>query len=80
VLAVTGRERWIANTVAAQAQVAALGGAPDRAAALLDEARERYAAGDDAIGVAEMQWRSRELAKDVLSPGKEAPRRTLGTS
>lgn len=80
VLATTGRERWIANTVAARARVAALHGAPTRAAALLDEARRRYASGGDAIGVNEMKWRARELAKDVLSPGKEPPLTTLRTS
>ena len=48
----TQRERWIANTLAGLAEVALLRGDVDHASALLDDARERYAARDDAPGVA----------------------------
>jgi tetratricopeptide (TPR) repeat protein len=80
VLAATRRERWIANTVAGLAEIALLGGDSQKAASLFDEAGDRYAARDDAIGVAEVGRRLRELAKDSLSPGKEAPLTTLPTS
>ena len=48
-LEATGRERWIANTLAGLAEVSLLRGDADRARALLVEARERYAARDDAL-------------------------------
>ena len=70
------RERWIANTLAGLAEVAVLRGDVQRAAALFTDARDRYAARDDALGVADVERRLRDLAKDALSPGKVAPRRT----
>jgi predicted ATPase len=53
----TGRERWIANTLAGLAEVALLRGDVERALELFAEARGRYAAGDDAIGVADVEGR-----------------------
>jgi predicted ATPase len=52
ILSPTRRERWIAGTLAGLADVAELRGDTGRAAALLAEARDRYAAGTDAVGVA----------------------------
>jgi predicted ATPase len=80
VLGVTGRERWIANTLAGLAEVAVLRGDVQRARALLADARDRYAARDDAPGVADVEERLRGLAKEALSPRKEAPARTPRTS
>ena len=80
VLEVTRRERWIANTVAALAQIATLQGQLDKATALLDDACRRYALADDELGVAATRRRLRELANDLLSGGKELPRTTLRTS
>jgi predicted ATPase len=57
VLAATGRERWIANTLAGLAEVALLRGDLERARAHLADARARYAARDDALGVAEVEER-----------------------
>ena len=75
-LGATRRERWIANTLAGLAEVALLRGDVDRASALLDDARDRYAARDDASGVASVDERLRSIAKGPLRPGKEAPGRT----
>ena len=80
VLEVTRRERWLANTVAALAQIATLQGHLDKAMALLDDACRRYALADDELGVAATRRRLRELANDLLSGGKELPRTTLRTS
>jgi predicted ATPase len=63
VLGETRRERWIAQTVADLAEVTVLQGDTDRAAALFADARERYAATDDELGVASVEDRLRELAK-----------------
>jgi predicted ATPase len=57
VLEVTGRDRWIANTLAGLAEVAILRDDADRACRLLYEARERYAARHDAVGVADVDER-----------------------
>ena len=57
VLRATGRERWIANTLAGLGEVALLGGEPERARALLGEARDRYAARDDLLGIADVDER-----------------------
>ena len=57
-----------------------LRGEYDSASALLHEARERYAARNDADGVAVVQDRLRELAKDALRTRKEALRTNLRTS
>ena len=57
VLRTTGRERWIANTVAGLAEVALLRGDRRRARALFADARDRYAARDDALGVADVEDR-----------------------
>jgi tetratricopeptide (TPR) repeat protein len=57
VLGTTGRERWIANTLAGLAEVALLRGDRQQARALFTDARDRYAARDDAIGVAEVDER-----------------------
>ena len=73
VLGATQRERWIAHTLAGLAEVALLRGAPERWAELLRDARERYAARDDLIGVTYVEQRLRDRAKDALSLRKEAP-------
>jgi predicted ATPase len=80
VLEATGRQRWIASTVSALAHLAARGGQRDKAAALFEEARSRCAFAGDAIGVADAEWRLRELAKDALSARKEPLLTTLRTS
>jgi len=79
VLGETQRERWIANTLAGLPEVAVLHGDAERASALLADTRHRYAARDDALGVAEVEERLRGVAKDPLSPGKAAPDRTTCT-
>jgi hypothetical protein len=61
VLVPTGRERWIATTLAGLAEVALLRGDPQRACALFTDARDRYAARDDALGVAEVEKRLHAL-------------------
>ena len=61
VLDPTGRERWIANTLAGLAEVALLRGDRPRARALFAEAGDRYAARDDALGVADVEERLRAL-------------------
>ena len=80
VLGATQRERWIANTLAG------LGGgrtAPRRRGAgamrCFVDARDRYAARDDAVGVADVDERLRGLAKDALSRRKGAPDTTTRT-
>jgi len=50
-----------------------LRGDTERATGLLADARERYAARDDAIGVATVDERLRSLAKEPLRAGKAAP-------
>ena len=50
-----------------------LRGDVERASALLADARARYAARDDALGVANIDERLRSLAKGPLRPGKGAP-------
>ena len=57
----TGRERWIANTLAGLAEVALLRGDLQRALELFTEARDHYAARDDAPGVADVEERLRAL-------------------
>jgi predicted ATPase/DNA-binding SARP family transcriptional activator len=57
----TGRERWIANTLAGLAEVALLRGDLQRALELFAEARDHYAARDDAPGVADVEARLRAL-------------------
>ena len=52
ILGPTRRERWIAGTLAGLADVAVLRGDRERAASLLADARDRYAAGTDSVGVA----------------------------
>ena len=69
VLGETQRLRWIASTLVGLAEVALLRGDTVRAATLLTEARERYAARDDAIAVAEVEKRLRDLDKHPLRPG-----------
>jgi tetratricopeptide (TPR) repeat protein len=61
VLDTTQRERWIANTLASLAEVAILRGESGQALALLAEARERYAARDDGLGVGDVDQRIRAL-------------------
>ena len=73
VLAPTQRERWIASTIAGLAEVSSLRGDAERAVELLADARRRYAAGDDAVGLANIDERLDRLAKGALSAGKEAP-------
>ncbi len=63
VLIETRRERWIANTLAGLAEVALLRGDIDQAAAYFADARARYAARDDALGIASIDDRVAELAK-----------------
>jgi hypothetical protein len=59
VLVTTGRERWIATTLAGLAEVAMLRDDRQRACALFADARNRYAASGDALGVAEVESRLR---------------------
>ena len=59
VLGATGRERWIATTVAGLAEIAMLRGDLKRACALFADARDRYAARHDALGVADVEERLR---------------------
>jgi predicted ATPase/DNA-binding SARP family transcriptional activator len=54
-------QRWYAHTFAALAEVAVLRDDEERAVALLGEARERYAAKRDSIGVASVDERIRLL-------------------
>ena len=61
VLVPTGRERWIATTLGGLAEVALLRGDRQRACALFADARNRYAARDDALGVAEVEKRLHAL-------------------
>jgi tetratricopeptide (TPR) repeat protein len=61
VVGATGRERWIANTLAGLAEIALLRGDLKRAYALLGDARDRYRARDDALGVADVEERLRGL-------------------
>ena len=70
----TQRERWMANTLAGLAELALLRGEADRAATLLVDARDRYLARDDALGVAEVDERLGALAKQGLSDGKAGVR------
>jgi hypothetical protein len=77
VLEATQRERWIANTLAGLAEVALLRGDVERASALLVDARDRYAARDDTLGVADVEERLRGLAKDPLNARKGAPDTTV---
>ena len=76
VLAATQRERWIASTIAGLAEVSSLRGDSERAVELLTDARTRYAAGDDAVGLANIDERLASAAKGLLSAGKEAPSTT----
>jgi predicted ATPase len=57
VLEATGRDRWIANTLAGLAEVATRRGDADRARELLFDARGRYAARHDTVGVADVDER-----------------------
>jgi predicted ATPase len=61
VLEATGREPWIANTLAGLAEVAVLRGDERRARQLFADARERYAARADTVGVADVEARLRDL-------------------
>jgi predicted ATPase len=61
VLRVTQRERWIANTLSGLAEVALRRGDVERATSLLADARERYAARDDAHGLATVEERLAQL-------------------
>ena len=73
-LGATQRERWIASTLAGLAEVALLRGDTERATALLADARERYAARADALGLEIVDERLRSLAaKEPLRPLKDAP-------
>ena len=73
VLAPTQRERWIASTIAGLAEVSSLRGDAERAAELLADARRRYAAGGDAVGLANIDERLGRLAKGALSARKGEP-------
>jgi hypothetical protein len=63
VLVVTKRERWIANTLAGLAEVALLRGDVNEASSYFFEARDRYAAREDTLGVAHIDERLAQLAK-----------------
>ncbi len=80
VLGPTQRERWIANTLVGLAEIARLRGENDVASSLLADARERYGARHDTAGVADVDQRLEDLAKDLLSVVKVRPRRTRHTS
>ena len=66
----TQRERWIATTLAGLAEVALLRGDVERASGLFADARDRYAARDDALGVADVEERLRSLAKAPAKAGQ----------
>jgi predicted ATPase len=76
VLRETDLSRWNAHVLCALAEVALLDGDPDRAAGLLAEAREQYAANADAIGVAYVDDRLRAFAKSPLRGRKRRPATT----
>ncbi len=61
VLADTGRDRWLAHTLAGLAEAADLRGESERAAQLFVEARDRYAGRGDADAVAHVEGRLRRL-------------------
>jgi tetratricopeptide (TPR) repeat protein len=63
ILGETQRDRWIAHTLGGLADVAALRGDVERAAALFADARDRYASTDDTAGVASVETRLSALAK-----------------
>jgi hypothetical protein len=63
VLIATQRDRWIANTLAGLGEIALLRGDLGRASTLLTQARDRYAARDDALGVASAEERLAQIAK-----------------
>ena len=66
-LKATQRDRWIANTLTGLAEVSLLRGDPAEAIRLLHDARDRYAARDDAVGVADVEQRLAEVADAALS-------------
>jgi tetratricopeptide (TPR) repeat protein len=80
VLEATGRERWIANTLAGLAEVALLRDQVERARALFGEARDRYAALRDVLGVADVDERLHALLSTSLSTRKATRRRTVRSS
>ena len=80
VLGETQRERWIAHTLAGLAEVAALQGDTDRAAALFADVRERYVSTDDELGVAMVEARLASLAKAPLRPSKSPRNRTRAST
>ena len=61
VLTPTLRERWIANTLSGLAEVALQRGDVEHASSLLADALGRYAARDEALGVASVEERLAEL-------------------
>jgi hypothetical protein len=63
VLGATRRERWIAHTLFALAEVALRRGDTERASCLLRDAHDRYSARDDALGVADTEERLRSLLR-----------------
>ena len=63
VLGETQRERWIANTLSGLAEVALLRGDVEQASSYFVDARNRYAARDDALGTAHIDERLAQLAK-----------------
>jgi predicted ATPase len=73
VLSPTQRLRWIANTLAGQAEVALLRAEREQARTLLAEALALYTARNDRRGVADVEDRLRDVAKDPLRAGKAAP-------
>jgi predicted ATPase/DNA-binding SARP family transcriptional activator len=80
VVGATERQRWIAVTVATQAEVAWLRGEAGRARALFEQAREHYLVGGAQDGAAAIDGRLQSLAKDRQSPRKVATSRTVGTA
>jgi hypothetical protein len=64
------------NTLAGLAGVALLRVDVEQASVLLADARDRFAARHVALGVADVEERLRDLAKDALSPVKGPPSRT----
>ena len=56
--------------MAGLAEIALEQGDPDRAVALLRDARERYASRQDTLGVEDVEERLRAIAKAPQSPGK----------
>jgi predicted ATPase len=80
VVSKTGRDRWIAQTLAGLGEAAARGGDKERAALLFADARALFVAKGDADGTAVVEGRLRELAHALQRPRKGGPGTTSSTT